>query len=1500
MKKLTGVKKIIVFITAFNLLFQQLGFAQTIAMLDFAKFFKPALNNTNEQFRPVQMRYFSYNLPAETFNFFLDKGDLNKIPAKELKNNGKVLFDYFLIGISLANDKFWVNLRPDTEEQVIDEELARTDLGKILLEADLELKKDTAIATSPDTATGKEYWQKLYQKADELFGTSNVTIPTLTRPWIVPGEVIVRYTDTSAYIYKATLKVMLEQDYLKDSAVYKFDDARLKELNEYSSQLVRELILPEVTKKINTSKKYASLRQVFCSLVLAQCFKLKFGNQQTPYKARIDSGDLSGLTSKESWSTSTYFNAYKKSFEKGEYNAKATVSTLAGQQIRTYFSGGMQLVIPAQQAATTFLPSVGQGEIGSVLVGQGFPAISVNPQSGEVTPVEPSVERTDSGSVSPKKSAGFEDRPNLEYNNDINPAIRAPRKNAFSRKFTLPYARDNNVFRTLYGREHAQEIAEEVLQEVEAHAKTVVFGKDFKDGQQVVGRTSTDANMGWTDEMREGNPGYLLKQAQLTQVGIPALMRGDYATYVRSLREYAESRTQTSKIWLKAILAARRGEKGLPRWAYRRWEILQANQEKYKTFFNLFAEFDKHAQDPATGEDPATYDLYAPAEIGKAIAAANAFSERTGRQVAVFPLGAGGFGSVCAVVGEDEATVIEFLNSPELKLKQLISPGATKHELAAAAITEAEAKAIVGGTGTLAFWKNAKAGREGVKVSGWEEWDAKAKELTGGAGLDMDMSLPWVVVNKNTLQAVPIEEAVDADGNVDNERFPKGEWVVAKAWDVDFDGNKYFRLDQPILSPENLALVAERQMPAVEGQTKTLREVLPKLLSWAQENGKKIIFSAPVRWLDTLGSSWDLVDFRLSGTPEGDLRLELLPACNAIPSEYRVELTLTPTNNPNIIEYESEKYFPKLPGHTYRVDPSKVEYLDTPDQQPQHPDSILFVPHPEKPGMYMLKRREADIPGLFAHLFGVKGGLHISLSQMSFVPQQGGMESSNIFNDLIAFIMATLSGARFSIPEISHISLMSQINECNNITGNQGADAAWAGAGLHIYLGGVTDTHAQRPFAAVSIYPPGYGTRAADEGTEARQRALGYQMTHPVWGFNHSNVTDTVADTIQVEQQGIQLSREQLKRLEDAVDSLPMNIKVLLARNTIVFLQFSDGLTAHRSLGRPQIEIDLALLEPGRIGDLANRLWHEVMEREMILATLDSLGLIEAFNRTQLSPRERETTMVTVAGQSIALADVVDNISAAVHQALTNLVGTNQQYSTTDIFWNSPSSWAPVMHIASNLFGVSEEGQWQAALDQREITREQLIQAAERVFLTQAALSSIDISQVPVLTVDLTDINPNLGTPNIGLILRGSLPTPIDFLGGNPSVQTATSAVDTLAPGNPGGIDFRYIGLMTKFEKSDFKNAFTMPDLSNLKAINLSSEKAELEKMLKSGIMPSAERLTDYLAACYLAKGKEGGSQEAVSCLTKYFRLEEDNVVAETDPQLRSFIWFMESEGIAG
>ena len=91
-----------------------------------------------------------------------------------------------------------------------------------------------------------------------------------------PGEARkVRESTDSAYVHKATLKVMLEQDYLKGNATYSFKDEREKQLNEYSSQIIRKDILPKLTKEINNAKRYAPLRQVYYSLILAQWFKAR-------------------------------------------------------------------------------------------------------------------------------------------------------------------------------------------------------------------------------------------------------------------------------------------------------------------------------------------------------------------------------------------------------------------------------------------------------------------------------------------------------------------------------------------------------------------------------------------------------------------------------------------------------------------------------------------------------------------------------------------------------------------------------------------------------------------------------------------------------------------------------------------------------------------------------------------------------------------------------------------------------------------------------------------------------------------------------------------------------------------------------------------------------------------------------------------------------------------------------------------------------------------------
>jgi len=358
-RKLT---EIIYFIICFLLIFEQSGFAQVAAQLDIASHLSAMRNAlTVDKFRPLHLRYLQYDSSQNNFRLLIDKGTLKNPSNSDLENTSKDLLKYFFIGLSLPNDAFWVNLRPDSPDNIIDDKLAQTDIGRILLEADLELKKDTARATSPETPEGQEYWNKLYQKAEELFGSQNVTIPTLTRPWIVPDEIIIRETTDSAYIYKATLKVMLEQDYLKNDAVYNFKDDRLKQLNEYSSQLIRETIIPKLTKEVNTAKKYAPLRQVYYSLILSQWFKVKFAYQNTAYSRLIESGNITSFTAKTPFSKDTYFKVYQKSFKDGEYNFQTPVSTPFGQMIRSYFSGGFQVGNLVPQNTGTTVPTLGGG-----------------------------------------------------------------------------------------------------------------------------------------------------------------------------------------------------------------------------------------------------------------------------------------------------------------------------------------------------------------------------------------------------------------------------------------------------------------------------------------------------------------------------------------------------------------------------------------------------------------------------------------------------------------------------------------------------------------------------------------------------------------------------------------------------------------------------------------------------------------------------------------------------------------------------------------------------------------------------------------------------------------------------------------------------------------------------------------------------------------------------------------------------------------------------------
>jgi hypothetical protein len=346
------MRKIIAFIICFCLIFEQTGFAQVAPQLGVPAYLQN-LVPVADKFRPIHLRSLSFDQSTNNYNLLLDKGDTAQPQNPQIEETAKKLLEYFKIGLTLPNSMFWVNLRPDAPADIIDPYVEQTDLGRVLLEADLQLKKDMARFTAPNTPEGRQYWDRLYKKAESLYGNGDMEIPTLTRPWIVPGEIIIGESGDSAYVYKATLKVMLEQDYLKDTTFYNFDDPRLKELNDYSSKVLRELIIPKLTREVNSSKRYAALRQVFYSLVLAQWFKRRFASTGSEITKKIDIKDLSGLTSKTSWSKDACYEAYRRSFTQGEYNQQETINSPYGQIIRSYFSGG--LVLDAPQNAVSDL-----------------------------------------------------------------------------------------------------------------------------------------------------------------------------------------------------------------------------------------------------------------------------------------------------------------------------------------------------------------------------------------------------------------------------------------------------------------------------------------------------------------------------------------------------------------------------------------------------------------------------------------------------------------------------------------------------------------------------------------------------------------------------------------------------------------------------------------------------------------------------------------------------------------------------------------------------------------------------------------------------------------------------------------------------------------------------------------------------------------------------------------------------------------------------------------
>src|SRR5262249_24767437 len=157
------------------------------------------------------------------------------------------------------------NLNPDEPNRIIDAKFGQTDAGRVLLEADLQMKKTVGKLIHPDTPAGATYWAALHGDAKCVS----------MRQWIVPGPATVREDKGQLYILDAPVRVRMETDYVKTTGVGGTSGCTGQSQAEtrYNEAVYRATILPQVERAVNTAPEYADLRRVYVSRVAAQWYR---------------------------------------------------------------------------------------------------------------------------------------------------------------------------------------------------------------------------------------------------------------------------------------------------------------------------------------------------------------------------------------------------------------------------------------------------------------------------------------------------------------------------------------------------------------------------------------------------------------------------------------------------------------------------------------------------------------------------------------------------------------------------------------------------------------------------------------------------------------------------------------------------------------------------------------------------------------------------------------------------------------------------------------------------------------------------------------------------------------------------------------------------------------------------------------------------------------------------------------------------------------------------
>jgi|GEM_PF-2088679 len=292
--------------------------------------------------------YLNENLTGDITFDYIFKGQKaqGERPGIDAVNSTLLASTAFVTGLTLPNNEFWVNLNPGQPNLIIDEQLGTTDVGRIMLESDLQMKRDFCNYSNPcANKTGEVFFSILMKKQNELVSecmkkfpgeiesAMNVGFKATTRHWIVPNKIYAYINGSGIYIINSTLNInsVPSSEYSYPVLINQNSSSLSKncreELNksaieygQYYKEQEERLILPYVVTDVNQDERYEDLRNVYISLALAQWYKENIGSQADIFLDSIDSSNLTALQSLDLWSPTEIWKNYVYSFKNGEFN----------------------------------------------------------------------------------------------------------------------------------------------------------------------------------------------------------------------------------------------------------------------------------------------------------------------------------------------------------------------------------------------------------------------------------------------------------------------------------------------------------------------------------------------------------------------------------------------------------------------------------------------------------------------------------------------------------------------------------------------------------------------------------------------------------------------------------------------------------------------------------------------------------------------------------------------------------------------------------------------------------------------------------------------------------------------------------------------------------------------------------------------------------------------------------------------------------------------------